>query len=256
LLAIAAACKGRAAAAGAAIGLGLWIKLPILLAAPALLFAFSDLRKRATFTATALLVGAATYLPTAVAAPALLFERVIAYPGLTLRTPGGDPVWGIWFVLPQALQSAVAGAVSAHIAYNTLVVLAPIVAFAWLRRGHRDARGLGATICLSHMIFFGFTMKWAYQYFAWSIPLWFFVGPRFAAAATLLLGGFVYAVDAYLCDSALLLGAWQWSREPFWPLPITLLRDAALLFCAATAVVGFGAAIREGAAAARERVGA
>lgn len=245
LIAIAAASKGRAAAAGAAIGVGLWIKLPIVLAAPALLFAFADLRKQATFVSAVLLVGGSTYLPTALEAPALLFERVIAYPGLTLRTPGGDPVWGIWFVLPRALQPAVAGLVSAHVAHNTLLVLAPIVLLAWLRRGHDDAHGLGATICLSYMVFFGFTMKWAYQYLAWSIPLWFFVGPRFAAAATLLLGGFVYAVDAYLCNSALLLGPWEWSRDPFWPLPIRFLRDAALLFCAAAGAVGLGAAVRE-----------
>jgi hypothetical protein len=253
LLAIAAAARGRAVAAGVAIGAGLWIKLPVVLAALALLFAFAGWRKRAAFAAAALLVGASTYLPTALEAPALLFERVIAYPGLTLRTPGGDPVWGIWFVLPKALQPAVAGLVSAHVAYNTLLVLTPIILFAWMRRGRTDAMGLGATICLSHMIFFGFTMKWAYQYLAWSIPLWFCVGPRFAAAATLLLGGFVYAVDAYLCNSALLLGPWQWSRVPFWPLPIALLRDAALLFCAAAAVVGFGAAVREALAAARGR---
>lgn len=161
-----------------------------------------------------------------------------------MRTPGGDPVWGIWFVLPKALQPAVAGLVSAHVAFNTVLVLAPIVLLAWLRRGHRDARGLGATICFSHMIFFGFTMKWAYQYLAWSIPLWFFVGPRFVAAATLLLGGFVYVVDAYLCNSALLLGPWEWSREPFWPLPITLMRNAALLFCAGTAVAAFASVAR------------
>jgi hypothetical protein len=246
LLAITAAVKRRSAAAGAAIGVGLWIKLPVILAAPAIFFALAGWRRKAAFTAVALLVGAATYLPTALEAPDLVYRRVIAYPGLYLHTPGGDPVWGIWYALPRALRQAVSGAVEVHALHNTLVTWTPILVFSWLRRREIDARGLGATVCGSQMIFFGVTLKWAYQYLAWSIPLWFFVGPIFAAAATLVIGAFIYGLYAFLCDSLLLLGTWQYGRHPFWPAPIVRLRDAAVLFCFTAAAVFFGrASLRE-----------
>jgi hypothetical protein len=246
LLAIAAAAKGRAAAAGAAIGVGLWIKLPVILAAPALFFALAGWRKRAAFAAAALCVGAATYLPTALEAPDLVYRRVIAYPGLFLHTPGGDPVWGIWYAFPLALRRAAAGVIASHAVHNTLVTLIPIVVFSWLRRRETDARGLGATVCGAQMIFYGITLKWAYQYLAWSIPLWYFVGPGFAAAATVVLGAFIYGLYAFLCDSLLLLGPWQYARHPFWPTAVVRLRDTAVLFCFAAAAVFLGrASLRE-----------
>jgi len=246
LLAITAASKGRAAAAGAAIGVGLWVKLPVILAAPAIFFAMAGWRRKAAFAAVTLLVGASTYLPTALEAPDLVYRRVITYPGLYLHTPGGDPVWGIWYALPLALRRAVSGVAAAHAAHNTLVTLVPIVVFSWLRRREIDARGLGVTVCGSQMIFFGVTMKWAYQYLAWSIPLWFFVGPGFAAAASLVIGAFIYVLYAFLCDSPLLLGTWHYGRHPFWPTPIVRLRDTAVLFCFASAAVFFSvASLRE-----------
>jgi hypothetical protein len=246
LLAIAAAAKGRVAAAGAAIGVGLWIKMPVILAAPALFFAMAGWRRKAAFAAVALLVGASTYLPTALEAPDLIYRRVIAYPGLYLHTPGGDAVWGIWYALPNALRRIVFGVAQAHTVHNTLVTLTPIVIFSWLRRRETSARGLGVTICGSQMIFYGLTTKWAYQYLAWSIPLWFFVGPGFAAAATLVIGAFIYGLYALLCDSPLLLGTWNYRGHPFWPTSIVRLRDAAVLFCFAAAAVFFGrASLRE-----------
>jgi len=252
LLAVHAATGGwvsgptaRAAAAGAALGFGLWIKLPVILAAPALFFAMGDLRRRAVFALAIFAAALPAYLPTLVAAPALLFERVIAYPGLTLRTAGGDPVWGIWFVLPGAAQAAVSGLVAFHQTWNTWIVLVPIALLAWLRRDATDARGLGRTLCFSLLFFYGFSLNWAYQYLAWSIPFWWFVGPWFVAAATLALAGFVYPLYAFLCDSWGLAGPWAYWRAPSWPAPITGLRDAALLFCAATGVAGFALALRD-----------
>jgi len=245
LLAVRAAARGRVVAAGAAIGFGLWIKLPVILAVPALVFALGDLRKRVVFGASALVVASVTYLPTAIEAPALLFDRVIAYPGLTLRTAGGDPVWGIWFVLPAAARNALAGLISAHQTYNTWVVLAPVVLLAWLRRHACDARGLGRTLGLSLMIFYGFTLNWAYQYLAWSIPFWWFVGPGFVVAATVVLAGFVYPLYAFLCDGWLLTGPWAYWRDPSWPAPIEWMRNLALLFCAGTGVAGLVLAFRD-----------
>jgi len=136
--------------------------------------------------------------------------------------------------------------VETHAVHNTLVTLLPIVVFSWLRRRETGARGLGVTVCGSQMIFYGITMNWAYQYLAWSIPLWFFVGPGFAAAATLVIGAFIYGLYAYLCESPLLLGTWNSRGHPFWPTPIVWLRDAAVLFCFAAAAVFVGrASLRE-----------
>ena len=131
----------------------------------------------------------------------------------------------------------------AHAAHNTLVTLAPILLFSWLRRRETSARGLGTTICGCQMIFYGITLHWAYQYLAWSIPLWFFVGPGFTAAATAVIGAFVYGLYAYLCGSPLLLGIWNSRGHPFWPTPIVWLRDAAVLFCFGAAAVFFGRAV-------------
>jgi hypothetical protein len=253
LLAIAAAAKGRAVAAGAAIGVGLWVKLPVMLAVPAILFAMTGGRRKAAFAAVALLVGASTYLPTALEVPDLVYRRVIAYPGLVLHTPGGEAVWGIWYALPHALRRIGSGVMQAHAAHNTLVTLTPIVVFSWLRRRETDARGLGVSICGCQMIFYGVTMNWAYQYLAWSIPLWFFVGPAFAAAATLVIGAFIYTLYAYLCDSLLLLGAWNSRGHPFWPEPIVWLRDLAVLFCFGAAASFFGSASLREWRFARER---
>jgi hypothetical protein len=244
LLSIGAASRQRAAAAGAAIGAGLWLKLPVVLAAPALFCAARGWRRKATFAVAVLGVGALTYLPTLWEAPGLVYQRVIAYPGLYLHTPGGEPVWGIWYVLPPALRRAVAEVSALHMLNNTLVTLTPIFLLAWLRRRETDVRGLAMTVCGSQMIFYGLTLKWAYQYLAWSIPLWSFVGPAFAIAATAILGGFIYALYAYLCGSPLLLGAWEFSRHPVWPAPILALRNAAVLFCFASAIGFIGAASR------------
>ncbi len=111
---------------------------------------------------------------------------------------------------------------------------------------------MGVTVCGSQMIFYGVTMNWAYQYLAWSIPLWFFVGPGFAAAATLVIGAFIYGLYAFLCGNPLLLGTWNYRGHPFWPTPIVWLRDAAVVFCFAAAAFFFGrASLREGRFAAR-----
>jgi len=241
LLAVSAAGKGRAGAAGAAIGAGLWLKLPVVLAAPAIFFATRGWRRKGIFVAVSMLVGAASYLPSLLEAPDLVFQRVFAYPGLYLHTPGGDPVWGIWYVLPRALRDALSDVAAAHVLNNTFVTLTPIVVFAWLRRRETDVRGLAVTVCGSLMIFYGLTMKWAYQYLAWSIPLWVFVGPEFAIAATAVLGAFIYGLYSYLCGNPFLLGDWGNGRHPFWPTPIVALRNLAVLFSFLSAA-GFVAA--------------
>lgn len=249
LLGVWAASRGRAAAAGAAIGAGLWIKLPVLIAAPALFFALPGWRARLIFGATALGVGVATALPTLVSAPQLVAERVLGYQGMLVSTPDGTPIWGLWnvFGLADALAGGpAAGLHEAHLAANSWVSLLPGVALAALRRRERTARGIGATVCGSFLLFHGLTQLWAFQYLAWMIPFWVFAGPLFYALATLTATGYVYAVYAMLCGDPFLLGRWAFQAHPAWPPAVLFLRDASLLVCA-----GGGFAFL-GAAAARE----
>jgi hypothetical protein len=61
-----------------------------------------------------------------------------------------------------------------------------------------------------------------------------------------VIGAFIYGLYAFLCESLLLLGTWNFRGHPFWPTPIVWLRDAAVLFCFAAAAGFFGrASLRE-----------
>ena len=251
LLAVAAAAKRRPLVSGAALGFGLWLKLPVILAAPALLFAFEGWRRRLAFAVAMLLVGLSTYLPVLVEAPGLVVERVLAYPGLNIMTPGGSPIWTIWSVfgiadaLPNAWRPALDAVIEAHAAHNTLVCVLPLIAFAWLRRRERTARELGTTVCGCFIVFYAFNNNFlSFQYFAWSVPFWFFPGARFAAVATLAIGGYVYAAYAFFCGSPLLLGAWDFRGHPQWPAWLVLWRDIAVLWCFVSAWAFLVAAAR------------
>jgi hypothetical protein len=230
---MAGAVAGRPALAGAALGVGLWVKLPVLVAAPALCLAFAAWRERALFAAAALAVGAAGALPELAQDPGLLYRRIVAYPGTGVVTPRGVAVWGIWWTLRLA-GTPLADAAAAH---NTALVFAPIVALAWLRRGRRDAASLGATLCASFALLYGTTSFWAFQYLAWSLPFWLFLDARVAAPVTLVLAAYVYGVYALYTGSPWLLGRWDFVRHAPWPALLTWLRDASVAACF---LVGWG----------------
>jgi len=249
LLALSAAARGSAVAAGVALGMGLWVKLPVVLAGPALLFFFDGWRRRLGFAAAALLVGASTYLPIAIQAPDLLYQRVLAYPGLRIETAGGIPIWTIWSLfgiadaLPAAWRLQLQSAIEAHAAHNTLICLLPILVFAWLRRGEKTARALGVTVCGCFVIFYGFNNNFlSFQYFAWSIPFWFFPRALFPALATLAVGGYVYGAYALFCGNPFLLGEWNFRGHPLWPGWLLFWRDASVLLCFASAWAFLGTA--------------
>jgi hypothetical protein len=225
LLSLAGVAARRPALAGAALGLGLWVKLPAFIAAPALCLAFPAWRERALFAASAVLVGALGALPELAQDPELLYRRIAAYPGTGVTTPRGIAVWGIWHVLRLA-ETPLAAAARA---YNTLVCLVPILALAWLRRGRRGPRALGATLAASFALLYGTTSYWAWQYLAWSLPFWFFLGPRIAAPVTLLFAAYVYGAYALFTGSPLLVGRWDFVRHAPWPPLLTALRDASVL---------------------------
>ena len=250
LLALHFTASGRAVAAGAALGVGLWVKLPVALAAPALFFAFPVARDRARFAGTALLVGVSTWLPALLSAPGLVARRVFLYPGLVVETPGGVPIWGLWHVfgivasLPAGARDAVARIEAAHLELNTLVVLLPIALLVWLRRRERAPLAVGATLCGCFLVFYGLTGRLSFQYLAWSLPFWFFAAPVWLALLTVAASAYVYGLYALLCDDPLLLGRWAWGDHPFWPGWLLALRDATVAVCLAGAGWWLGAALR------------
>ena len=258
LLATVAAARGSALAAGIAIGVGLWIKLPVVLAVPALFFFFDGWRRRSAFLAAAFLIALTTYLPALFEAPLLIYERVLAYPGLRIETQGGVPIWTIWSVFgaveaaPAGLRALLEKVIEAHAAYNTIVCLSPIVLYAWLRRRETTGAELGATVLGSFLLFYALNNNFlSFQYLAWSIPFWFFAPVRFFALATLTIGGYVYGAYAFFCDDLLLRGKWDFFAHASWPMWLLLLRDAAILVCVGAAAVFLGSALRTEVAARR-----
>jgi hypothetical protein len=237
LLSMAGAVAGRSALAGAALGLGLWVKLPVLVAAPGLCLAFGTWRQRAIFAASAVAVGAAGALPEIAQDPELLYQRIVAYPGTGMVTPRGVAVWGLVY----ALRFSGTALAETAATWNTLLCFVPIIVLAWLRRGEHEARALGATLCASFALLYGTTSFWAFQYLAWSLPFWFFLPARVMAPVTLLLAAYVYGVYALYTGSPLLLGRWDFVRHAAWPPLLSWLRDASVLACF---LVGWGSLLR------------
>lgn len=243
VLALLAVARGRPALAGVALGIGVGIKLPAVLAAPALFFGLDGWRRRAVFAGAAALAGVAVYLPEAAVDPSLLVRRIVGYPGSGAQTVHGVAIWGVWTALELRHVPGLAGVARWLAAHNTMVCLLPIVAVVWMRRGRREALDLGATVFSCFMLLYGFTSQWAFQYLAWSAPFWCFRGARYATLGSLLLGGYIYGVYALYCGNPWLLGLWDHVGHAVWPLWLRLLRDAAVVFCFISAVWIVGTAV-------------
>lgn len=231
LASVVLASTGRPVVAGVALGIGFWIKLPIVVAAPAIAFAFPGWPARARFAASAAIVGGLTYIPVMLAEPALLFERIVGYPGSGVETPGGIAIWGIAHTLRFSGTAFAAGLESA----NTLVCWLPLLAYAWWRRDRLQPRELAASVAGCFVILYGFTSFWAWQYLAWSIPFLLCLGRGFGIASVLVLGGYVYGAYAFFTGSFALVGTWNFARATSWPPLVAALRDVSVLLCFATA---------------------
>ena len=81
--------RGQPLAAGAVLGVGLWIKFPAVLAFPALAMALPAWRDRFRFAAAVGAVGISSYLPALFEDAGVVIERVFLYSGLQIRTPAG-----------------------------------------------------------------------------------------------------------------------------------------------------------------------
>ena len=232
----------RPVLAGVCIGLGAWIKLPALFAAPAFGFAFPRWRDRVWCALAATLIAAATYVPAFAENPELLWNRIFGYRGMLIQT-SADPliwIWGFktWFVRLYGGNMMEWPVWAIWFRDNSHWVSLPLMfVFGFLRRRENDAHSLAVTAAGSYAIFYAFSETWTFQYFAWSMPFWFVAGRSFGWAANLFGGGYIYFLYAFLCQDWLLRPEWGFSLHAPWPLWLILLRD-----CAHTAFAWFSLA--------------
>lgn len=239
-----------------ALGVSVWVKLPGLLIAPALVFFVPGWRQRARFVIIATVVGVSSYVPALLSDPAVLWANVFAYKGQLVQTTGKQFIWGMRIFLKQIFDQLAPPQQELALPYilfylnrDSTICLALILILSWLRRFKRATAELALTITGSYAILYGFSNHWSFQYFAWSIPFWVLANPGFATAATLFAGGYIYFLYAYLCGDPWLRGQWDFLGHPFWPHYLELLRNAALLFFAVTAccLISWGAFARAAA---------
>ena len=226
-------------AAAIALGISLWIKLPTVLAIPALLFFIPNWRKRFQFLLIAGVVALATYVPALFQDLPIVWKNVFGYRAQILNTTAGVPAWGPRILLfsviaaPQNWPTRLHAPIVLFLANSWLIALALALMVTWLRRFKRSVPELCATIAGIYIIVLAFSDGFSFQYLAWSLPFWFFFPRWFFIPAIVLVSGYLYVLYAYLCGNPWLLGIWDFNGHPYWPSLIIALRNAAyLLFCA------------------------
>src|SRR2546430_6534469 len=197
--------KDKLLAAAIALGVSLWIKLPTVLALPALLFFIPDWRKRFQFLLVAGAVGLATYVPALLQDPAIIWKNVFGYRAQILHTTAGVPAWGPRVFLfsiiaaPQNWPESLRAPILFFLANGWLIAVALALAITWLRRSKRSVPELCATIAGIYIVVLTLSDGFSFQYFAWSLPFWFFFPRWFVASAILLIGGYIYFLYWHLC---------------------------------------------------------
>lgn len=236
LLAIWLATKEQVIGGGTALGVSLWVKLPGILALPALLILFRRWRVRALFLSAALVTALITYAPALLADYKIVLSNVFGYRGLILQTAAGVPLWGpsvllfSTFAPIQAWPEKYLRVALFLLEHSSTIAIAAMTLLAWLRRNRASAAEVCATIGMAYAVLFGFSDYWAFQYFAWALPFWFFLPSWFAAPAITLTSAYLYSLHCFFSGSALLLGKWDFLGHPDLPLSILLIRDLAVAF--------------------------
>ncbi len=253
------AASGRPGAAGAALGLSLWIKLPGALAIPALALGLRSWRDRAVFVSALAGVGLLSFVPILFADPEVLIRNVFGYRGQMIQTTAGMPVWGMRMFLPfyyelgEAWRGWLYEPIRLFFEYNSLLTLGLVGLVALLRAGRCGLRELAWTVVAGLTILYGLSLNWSFQYFAWSLPLWFLVSARFSLPASLLASGYIYGLYAFLCGDPALRGEWDFIGNPQWPAWLRAVRNLAQLFFFFAAWAFVGVAIAQAVREARNR---
>ena len=249
--AVLAFARGRWVWAGIALGLGAWIKIPGLLAAPALFFALPDHRARLRFTAAVAATTLAGFAPALVQDFSGTVNAVFGYSGLRIQTTAGIPVFGpqVFYPepasLPQSLRGAFVSTANAYYRADGVVMVLLVTAYGALRRRHGTPEGLAFTVAHGYAAIYAFSNFFAFQYLAWSLPLWLIAGWPLAVAAHLLGTAYVWGLYAWLCEHVLLLDTWRFVAKPVWPTWLRVLRDLCVAFFMGLTVARFAQAIRE-----------
>ncbi len=222
--------------AGAVIGVSLWIKLPGVLAVPAFVFFIPRWRKRLIFLSAFAVAGALGYLPILIKSPNVIFTNVLGYKGQPIHTMAGVLVWGplVFYKYFKGISTSLWDTLY-HVnvfwmIHDKWICILSIVLLCWLRRSEKTLQGLGLTIAGVYTILYGFSNYWSFQYFAWSIPFWFFARKHFTGLAMLLGSIYIYAVYWFVCGNPWLLGKWDFEGHHYWPNYLERLRDIAMLF--------------------------
>lgn len=242
--------KQRTVSAGAATGAGFWIKLPGVLAVPALSVLFRSWRNRVKFLLAAAATALITYLPALIQDYKIVWTNVFGYRGLILQTGGGIPLWGpsvLLFstLLPmQSWSEGILRPVLFVLDQSSSIAIAAILVLIWLRKDQHSAAEVCATIGMGYAILFGFSDYWALQYFAWGLPFWFFLRWWFSIPAVTLTSLYLYSLHSLFCGDPWLLGAWDFSGHPNLPTVVLLVRDAAVAFFFLSACLFLPLAIR------------
>jgi hypothetical protein len=250
LLAIWFATRVRATSSGIAFGAGLWIKLPGILAFPALLILFRNWRSRALFALAGVATALSTYLPAFFQDYKVVWTNVFGYRGLILQTSTGVPLWGPSVLLfstiapIQVWSEKVLRAALFLLEQSWYIAIAAMFILMWLRRNRCSPTEVCTTIAMAYVILLGFSDYWAFQYFAWSLPFWFFLPWRFSIPAVSLTSAYLYALHSLFCGNALLLGGWDFAAHPTLSLPVLCLRDLAVAFFLVSAFIFLITAMR------------
>ena len=242
LLALWFISKEKLIPAAIVVGASLWIKLPGVVAIPALIFFIPKWKHRFVFLAVVGVVALVTYLPALIQDAPVVYKNVFGYRAQDLHTIAGVATWGPRVLLFSIIASPARWPQAAHapilfyLENSWKIALALVVILSCLRRRRRSIVDLGATIAMSYVLVYALNGGFSFQYFAWSLPLWFLLSAWFLIPAAVLTSAYVYALYWYLCGNPWLLGAWDFNGHPYWPSLIVGLRNAAYLFFFTAAV--------------------
>jgi Gpi18-like mannosyltransferase len=236
LLTVWLAMKQRILTSGAAFGACLWVKIPGILALPALLILFRRWRLRALFLLAAVVTALLTYLPALIHDYKIVYANVFGYRGLILQTATGVPLWG-----PSVLLFSTVVPIQAWpenylrpalflLEHSWSIAVAAILILSWLRRNRASPQEVCATIGVAYVVLFGFSDNWAFQYFAWGLPFWFFLRWWFSIPAVSLTSAYLYALHWTFCGNGWLLGKWDFLGHQNLPLLVLTIRNLAVSF--------------------------